>query len=140
MLKVKLLRENAILPTKAHKGDLGFDLYAAEQITIWGQQTKLVHTGIAIEFPEGYGALIRDRSSVAVTHGLFVVAGVIDNGYIGEIKIAMFNSREGYNIIQPGEKIAQLILVPVVDCPVKEVDEVMSADQRGVNGFGSTGA
>lgn len=139
MMKVKRLVESAIIPTKAHSGDLGFDLYAADQITIWGQQVKLVPTGIAIEFPTGYGALIRDRSSIATQRGLFVVAGVIDNGYTGEINIALFNAYDGFQTIQPGEKIAQMILMPVVECPVQEVNEIVSADKRGANGFGSTG-
>lgn len=139
MMKIKRLTDSAIIPSKAHAGDLGFDLYASDQTTIWSGQVKLISTGIAIQFPQGYGALIRDRSSVATHRGLFVVAGVIDNGYTGEIKIALYNTHEAFQVVQQGEKIAQMILVPVVDCQVMEVDEIVSADQRGKNGFGSSG-
>ena len=138
-MKVKRLSENSVLPTKAHAGDLGYDLYASEEVVLMAGQTKLVPTGIAIQFPEGYGGLLRDRSSVATKRNLFVVAGVIDNGYIGEIMIALHNSTDGYERIMVGEKIAQLILIPTVNFTVEEVDELVSADERGTGGFGSTG-
>ena len=138
-MKVKRLSENSVLPTKAHAGDLGYDLYASEEVVLMAGQTKLVPTGIAIQFPEGYGGLLRDRSSVATKRNLFAVAGVIDNGYIGEIMIALHNSTDGYERIMVGEKIAQLILIPTVNFTVEEVDELVSADERGTGGFGSTG-
>lgn len=138
MLKVKRLSDNAHLPQKAHTGDLGYDLFAAEDVTFYAGQTKLVPTSIAIEFPSGYGAFIRDRSSVATKRNLFTVAGVIDNGYVGEIKVAMYNSLDDAQLIKAGEKIAQLVLIQTVNFPVVEVEEVISADQRGTGGFGST--
>jgi dUTP pyrophosphatase len=138
-MKVKRLSENAVLPAKAHAGDLGYDLYASEEVVLYSGQTKLIPTGIAIQFPEGYGGLLRDRSSVATKRSLFVVAGVIDNGYIGEIMIALHNSTDGFERVMAGEKIAQLILIPTVNFPVEEVNEVISADARGIGGFGSTG-
>jgi len=138
-LQVKLLSEFAKLPQKAHSGDLGYDLYANEGAAIFPNETKVVKTGIAIQFPAGYGGFIKDRSSVATKRGLFTVAGVIDNGYIGEIGIALYNGTESLIHIAPGEKIAQLVLIPTVNFSVTEVDEVISADQRGDGGFGSTG-
>ena len=138
-MKVKRLSENSVLPTKAHAGDLGYDLYASEEVVLMAGQTRLIPTGIAIQFPEGYGGLLRDRSSVATKRNLFVVAGIIDNGYIGEIMIALHNSTDGYERIMVGEKIAQLILTPTVNFTVEEVDELVSADERGTGGFGSTG-
>ena len=138
-LQVKLLSENATLPQKAHSGDLGYDLYAGESAAIFPSETKVVKTGIAIQFPAGYGGFIKDRSSVATKKGLHTVAGVIDNGYIGEICIALHNSTESLIHVIPGEKIAQLVLIPTVNFEVTEVDEVISADQRGEGGFGSTG-
>jgi len=138
-MKVKRLSEVAVLPQKAHVGDLGYDLFASEEITVWAGQTKLIPTGIAIQFPEGYGGLLRDRSSVATKRNLFVVAGVIDNGYIGEILIALHNSTDGFERISVGEKIAQLILIPTVNFSVEEVTDIISADARGIGGFGSTG-
>lgn len=139
-MKVKRLIHTAHLPTKAHAGDLGYDLYSADNIHIPGRQTVLVPTGISIEFPVGYGGLIRDRSSVATKKHLFTVAGVIDNGYTGEIKVAIFNSSKLTQSISVGEKFAQLILIPTVNFPVIEVAQTFSADGRGDNGFGSTGA
>lgn len=139
MLLIKKLSEYAKLPEKAHLGDLGYDLYSNEGVAIFPSETKIVKTGIAIQFPEGYGGIIKDRSSVATKKGLFTVAGVIDNGYIGEICIALYNSTDSLIHIGPGEKIAQLVLIPTVNFKVTEVDEVVSADQRGEGGFGSTG-
>jgi dUTP pyrophosphatase len=138
-MKVKFMHENAKLPQKAHSGDLGYDLFAAENANIYPGETVLVATGVAIQFPEGYGGIIKDRSSVATQRKLFTVAGVIDNGYIGELKVALHNS--GYNLqkIKVGDKVAQLILIPTVNFTVEEVDEVFSADNRGQDGFGSTG-
>lgn len=145
-MRVKRLHATAKLPTKAHAGDLGYDLYANHQyisqlptIHIWPGNTELVSTGIAIQFPEGYGGLIRDRSSIATKLNLIVVAGVIDNGYTGEIKVALHNAGNNAIPINAGDKIAQLILIPTVDFPVEEVANVVSVDGRGANGFGSTG-
>jgi dUTP pyrophosphatase len=138
-MQVKRLSANAILPQKAHSGDLGYDLFTNEGAAVFPNETKIVKTGIAIQFPEGYGAFIKDRSSVATKKGLFTVAGVIDNGYIGEICIALHNGTDSLIHISPGEKIAQLVLIPTVNFGVTEVDELVSADQRGVGGFGSTG-
>jgi deoxyuridine 5'-triphosphate nucleotidohydrolase len=139
MLLIKKLSEYARLPEKAHIGDLGYDLYANESASIYPEVTAIIKTGIAIQFPEGYGGFIKDRSSVATKRGLFTVAGVIDNGYIGEICIALYNGTDSLVHVVPGEKIAQLVLIPTVNFKVTEVDEVVSADQRGEGGFGSTG-
>lgn len=138
-MKAKRLSDSAKLPTKAHLGDLGYDLYANEGAAVFPNETKVVKTGIAIQFPEGYGGFIKDRSSVATKKGLFTVAGVIDNGYIGEICIALYNGTDSLIHVAPGEKIAQLVLIPTVDFDVEEVEELTSADQRGDGGFGSTG-
>lgn len=138
-MKVKRLFVDAQLPQKAHAGDLGYDLFSMGITTIYPGQTELVSTGICAQFPEGYGAFIRDRSSVATKRSLFTVAGVIDNGYIGELRVALFNGGEEVQHIRHGEKIAQLVLIPTVNFPVEEVDEVVSSDARGLNGFGSTG-
>lgn len=137
-MRVKKVRDYAKLPEKAHTGDLGYDLFAARAVDIFPGETKLVPTGIAIQFPFGFGGIIKDRSSVA-KKGLFTVAGVIDNGYIGEIHVMFFNSTNEVKEINIGDKIAQLILTPVSTAPVVEVDEVVPQDQRGSGGFGSTG-
>lgn len=138
-MKVKRLSESAQLPQKAHAGDLGYDLFANEGAAIFPSETKVVKTGIAIQFPEGYGGFIKDRSSVATKKGLFTVAGVIDNGYTGEICIALHNGTDSLIHVTPGEKIAQLVLIPTVNFVIEEVTEIFSADHRGESGFGSTG-
>lgn len=138
MLKIKKLSSTAQLPEKAHAGDLGYDLFASEDVFIHSGETHLIPTGIAIQFPSGHGAFIKDRSSVATKRRLFTVAGVIDNGYIGEIRIAIHNPTEETQKVKAGEKIAQLVLIQTVNFPVIEVEEVLSADQRGTDGFGST--
>ena len=138
-MKVKRLHEDALLPTKAHNGDLGYDLYADEDITLYPVATELVGTGVSIQFPQGYGGLIKDRSSIATKRKVFTVAGVIDNGYTGEIRIALFNSTPYRINFNKGDKIAQLVLVPVTDFEIEEVDEVVTNDGRGEDGFGSTG-
>ena len=138
-MKIKRLSDKALPPQKAHAGDLGYDLFSAEGAAIFPSETTVVKTGIAMQFPAGYGGFIKDRSSVATKKGLFTVAGVIDNGYIGEICIALHNGTDSLVHVAPGEKIAQLVLIPTVNFEVTEVDEVVSADQRGDGGFGSTG-
>jgi dUTP pyrophosphatase len=138
-MKVMRLSDSAKLPQKAHAGDLGYDLFSNQDVLIIPGDTTLIPTGIAIQFPEGYGGFIKDRSSVASKNKLFTVAGVIDNGYIGEIKIGMYNSNGTHVVIRKGDKIAQLVLIPTVDFAIEEVDELVSSDQRGEDGFGSTG-
>lgn len=138
-MKVKKLRPDAKLPHKIHAGDLGYDLFSDEGVAIFPHETKVVKTGIAIQFPAGYGGFIKDRSSVATKKGLHTVAGVIDNGYTGEIGMALYNGTESVIHITPGEKIAQLVLIPTVDFTIEEVIETISLDGRGDNGFGSTG-
>lgn len=138
-MKVKKLRKFATLPSKAHDGDLGYDLFAAISSDIMPDETKLVPTGIAIQFPYGFGGIIKDRSSVATKRSLFTVAGVIDNGYIGEIHVAFHNASKEVVEINIGDKIAQLVLTPVATARVEEVEELVQQDQRGAGGFGSTG-
>lgn len=136
---VERINDNAKLPTKAHHGDLGYDLYSAQSEQIIPGDTKLISTGIRVRFPDGYGAKIFDRSSVATKQNLTVVAGVIDNGYRGEIKIALHNAGRYIQTVYVGDKIAQMVLLPTVDFAVEEgkVDE--NETTRGAGGFGSTG-
>ncbi len=138
-MKVMKIVSKARLPEKAHAGDLGYDLFSLHEEYIRPNETKLVATGIAIQFPEGYGAFIKDRSSVATKMNLHTVAGVIDNGYIGEIRVALHNSSEDLQKISEGAKIAQLVLIPTVNFGIEEVTELVQQDARGTGGFGSTG-
>jgi dUTP pyrophosphatase len=138
-LRVKRLTNTSKLPTKAHGGDLGYDLYANEICTILPGETKLVKTGIAVQFPERWGGIIKDRSSVATKRNLFTVAGVIDNGYTGEVQVAFYNAGEHTEAFVVGDKIAQMVLTETTDFVIEEVEEVISNDGRDANGFGSTG-
>lgn len=138
IMKVKVLHPNATIPTKAHSGDLGYDLYAVEQVEFNPGETKLVSTGIAVNFPTNLGGILKDRSSVASKQNLFVKAGVIDNGYTGEIKVLMYNSLNDYNVVATGQKIAQMILTPVYTASILVVKELDSTS-RGDKGFGSSG-
>lgn len=141
ILKIKQLHNNAIIPTKSHDGDLGYDLYLDAD---WNNKydsksSMLLTTGIACEFPIGYGAIIKDRSSIASNMEIYVKAGVIDNGYTGEIKILMINPFKKELSLNRGTKIAQMILVPVISADIEIVSHLTSMDDRGSNGFGSTG-
>lgn len=126
----------ARLPTKAHDQDLGFDLYANHNAVLYANGIGLVRTGIFLEFPIGYGGLIKDRSSMAIK-GIQTVGGVIDESYRGEI-IVMFQSLRNFEI-KEGDKIAQLVLVRNIDCKIMEVTELRDT-VRGDSGFGSSGA
>jgi dUTP pyrophosphatase len=138
-MKVKRLHEDALLPTKAHEGDLGYDLYSVGPTQIGPGATMTVRTGVAIQFPEGYGGIVKDRSSVSTKLKLFTVAGVIDNGYTGEIHVAIHNASGFMQVIGPGQKIAQLVLIPVTNFQIEEADDIETTDGRGQDGFGSTG-
>jgi dUTP pyrophosphatase len=142
MLRVKLLRPEAKAPTIAHPGeDLGYDLYAAENVTIAAKGHAVVPTGISIEVtgPDGtpMGALVRDRSSMAVKR-VITTAGVIDAGYRGEVKIVMENLGEAPIEVHAGDKLANLIPYPVLTGEV-EVSEELAESSRGSGGFGSSG-
>lgn len=142
MLKVKFLREGAKAPTIAHPGeDLGYDIYAAEDVTIAPRGMAIVPTAISIELTtasgEPLGALVRDKSSMA-SRRLTVTAGVIDAGYRGEIKIVMENLGESEAVIHKGDKLANLIPYPVLTTPVEVVDD-LTETSRNAGGFGSSG-
>jgi dUTP pyrophosphatase len=135
-LKVKKLTETAKLPTKAHPTDLGYDLYADETVSIDGNSAIKIKTGIAVGFPESWGGFIKDRSSMA-SKGFAVIGGVIDQAYIGELSIVITYKR-GVTTIQKGDKIAQLVPIPLTNWPIIEVDNLGPTD-RGEKGFGSSG-
>jgi len=135
---VKKLTPLAHPPEKATEGDLGYDLFCAEQTTIEPGATLAVPTGIAVQFPSGWGAVIKDRSSMALKQ-IHVSAGVIDNGYRGEIKVALTNHSGKSVRLELGQKMAQMIPVPVTNWEVAVVDQ-LSSTERGEGGFGSTGA
>ena len=142
MLKVKLLSSAAKAPTVAHPGeDLGYDVYAAETLTIAPRGQALVPTGIAIECTspagEKMGALLRDKSSVA-SRRLVLTGGVIDAGYRGEIKVLIENLSDAPAVIHAGDKLANLIPYPVLTGEVRVVED-LTESSRKAGGFGSSG-
>jgi dUTP pyrophosphatase len=143
MIKVRLHRPEAKAPTVAHPGeDLGYDVYAAETVTLPAHGGAIVPTGISVELTNDedgrpMGALIRDRSSMAVKH-IITTAGVIDAGYRGEIRIVMENLTDTDFEIHVGDKIANMVPYPVLTSKV-EVVEDLTESSRATGGFGSTG-
>jgi dUTP pyrophosphatase len=131
------LDAKATLPTRAHPDDAGLDLYALEDLELAPGQGGLVRTGVAAAVPAGHAGLICDRSSLA-RRGLKTAAGLIDAGYRGELGVVLWNISGAVQRLKAGERVAQLLIVPVATPAVREAPS-LDASARGVNGFGSTG-
>lgn len=142
-VKIKKISPNAVLPTYGTENAAGADLSAClfAPVTIDPGQTFVVKTGLTMEIPEGYVGLIYARSGLATKRGLAPAnkVGVIDSDYRGEIMVALYNQSELPQKIEPGERIAQLVIAPYLQGVFNEVDE-LSDTTRGAGGFGSTGA
>lgn len=137
-LEILRLNPDAILPVRAHPDDAGLDLYSLEDVILQPSQGKVTRTGIAIALAPGYVGLISDRSSLA-KRGVKTAGGIIDAGYRGEIHIVLWNiSAEAIHLCR-GERIAQLLILPIATPKVKEVDKFHVETFRGDKGFGSTG-
>lgn len=141
-VKVKKLNEKAILPIYSSKSAAGADLCALldEPITIAPNETVFIKTGIALEIPEGYVGLIYARSGLACKRGVAPAnkVGVIDSDYRGEIMVALFNHGENAQNIEPGERIAQIVITPYLTADFIQVEEITDTE-RASGGFGSTG-
>lgn len=140
-VKVRLIDKGLPLPAYAHHGDAGLDLYAAEPVTLQPFSRALVPTGIAVAIPEGYAGFVQPRSGLAMRSGLGLVntPGLIDSHYRGEIKVILINLDPDTPIdIERGDKIAQLVIQPVVRADLVETD-TLDDTVRGEGGFGSTG-
>ncbi len=136
-LHVQRLKPEAILPTYAHPGDVGLDMYSLEDITVApGQHVRLWH-GFALEFPIGYAALVKDKSSISKA-GLHTMGGVFDAGYRGEYNTHLVNLSDTPYTIEKGDKVSQLIIFPVAIAEIEETD-TLSESSRGEGAFGSTG-
>jgi len=136
-IKIKKLKEDAKLPKYHHLGDVGMDLYAMESITLRPMEHARIWHGFAMEFSEGYAAIVKDKSSISKA-GLHTMGGVFDAGYRGEYNTHLVNlSSEPYTI-EKGDKVSQLIIYPVVIAELEEVQE-LSESSRGEGAFGSTG-
>jgi dUTP pyrophosphatase len=140
-LEVQRLHPAAVLPTRAHASDAGFDLHAVQAATLGPGERKMVPTGIAIALPEGHAGLGLPRSGLAARHGIALVnaPGLIDEGYRGELRVLLLNTDATEPFaIAPGDRIAQLVLVRVSLADAVEV-QVLDATERGDGGFGSSG-
>ena len=140
-LLVQRLDPGLPLPRYAHPGDAGLDLHSAEDVTIAPGERAVVGSGIAIAIPDGYVGLVSPRSGTAVRNGLSMVntPGVVDSGYRGEVRLALINLDPSEAMrISRGDRVAQMVIVPVLAPEIVEADELPSS-QRGEGGFGSTG-
>ncbi len=139
---LKKLVDHAVAPAYARPGDAGADLVAAEALTLGpGGGRALVSTGVAIALPEGYAAFVQPRSGLALKHGVTCLntPGLIDSGYRGELKVLLINTDpERPFEVQPGERIAQLVIQRVEEAEFTVVDDLPDSE-RGEGGFGSTG-
>lgn len=136
---VKKLKPEAIIPTRAHAGDAGLDLYAIEPVLIPVDSLRQIRTGIGMEIPDGYVGLIWDKSGLSQNFKLKVFGGVIDSTYRGEIVVGLVNFGSGRYVIDAGQKIAQLLIQKIEPAKMIEVDS-LEETARGEKGFGSTGA
>jgi dUTP pyrophosphatase len=136
-MQVKLLDENAAAPVRGSEGAAGYDLHVLETTNVAGDTITQLHTGVAVAIPAGHVGLIRDRSSYAM-RGLGVEAGVIDEDYRGEVIVVMRNHTGRTIEVLGGDRVAQLLVIPVVQTDVEVVDE-LDDTERGDGGFGSTG-
>jgi dUTP pyrophosphatase len=135
------LHDEAREPAQAHPGDAGYDLHAAEHASIGPGERASVGTGIAVAIPDGMAGLVLPRSGLAARHGIALVnaPGLVDSGYRGEVRVLLLNTdREQPFEIEPGDRIAQLVLVRFESPPPEEL-ETLDETVRGAGGFGSTG-
>ncbi|MEK7539929.1 MAG: dUTP diphosphatase [Patescibacteria group bacterium] len=137
-LKVQKVRPEAQLPVYAHPGDAGLDIRAALAAQIPSGERVAVATGLALELPQGTVVLVWDKIGRALKQGLKTMAGVIDAGFRGEFLVVLLNTSDQVVKIEPGDKIAQLLIQPVNQVEVEEVTSVADST-RGQGGFGSTG-
>jgi dUTP pyrophosphatase len=141
-LPFQRLRPDAVVPTRAYAGDAGLDLASCERVELAPGARALVGTGLAVAIPDGYAGFVQPRSGLAAKHGISIVntPGLVDSGYRGELRIVLLNTdRESPFAIEPGMRIAQLVLLPVPPVELRVVDELPESE-RGERGFGSSAA
>ena len=139
-LEVMRVREGARVPARAYSGDAGLDLSSCAPISLAPGERALVPTGLAVAIPPGYAGFVQPRSGLAASNGITIVnsPGLIDSGYRGEIQVVLLNTDpERTFAAEAGERIAQLVVLPVPDLDVREVDD-LSPSERGARGFGSS--
>lgn len=140
-LRIARLKEEATVPSRAHEGDAGLDLFAAEPAHIGPGERWSIGTGIAVELPPGHAGFVLPRSGLARDHGIALVnsPGLIDAGYRGELRVLLLNTDPAEIFrVEPGDRIAQLVVAPIAETEPVEVAE-LAASGRGEGGFGSSG-
>jgi dUTP pyrophosphatase len=140
-LPIQRLRADAVLPARAYRGDAGLDLAACERVELEPGERAVIGTGLAVAVPEGYAGFVQPRSGLADRHGITVVnsPGLIDSGYRGELKVILLNTDSTHPfVVEPGMRIAQLVVLEVPGVDLEEVDELPTTE-RGVRGHGSSG-
>ena len=141
-LPIQRLHADAVVPQRAYTGDAGLDLASSERVELGPGERALVGTGLAVAIPEGYAGFVQPRSGLAARHGLTIVnsPGLVDSGYRGELRVVLLNTdRTEPFVVEPGMRIAQLVVLPIPELELVEVDELPSSE-RGVRGFGSSAA
>jgi dUTP pyrophosphatase len=140
-LEIKKVRDSAVVPARAYAGDAGMDLAACERVELAPGARALVPTGLAVAIPDGYAGYVQPRSGLAAKHGISIVntPGLVDSGYRGELLVNLVNHDpvEPF-VVEPGMRIAQLVILPVPHVELIEVDELPESE-RGADGFGSSG-
>ena len=140
-LPIQRLRGDAIAPTQAYPGDAGLDLSACERVELGPGERAVVGTGLAVAIPEGHAGYVQPRSGLAAEHGITILnsPGLIDAGYRGELLVVMINLGADEHRVEPGDRIAQLVIAPIAMSQPVETTELPPSDGRGEGGFGSTG-
>ncbi len=139
-LPIRRLRDDAVVPARVYATDAGLDLAACERVELAPGERATVGTGLAIAIPDGYAGFVQPRSGLAANSGITIVntPGLVDSGYRGELKVILLNTDERETfIVEPGMRIAQLVVMEVPGIDPVEVDE-LPASERGVRGFGSS--
>jgi dUTP pyrophosphatase len=139
-LAIRRLRDDAVIPRQAYAGDAGLDLSAAERHELGPGERAVVGTGLAVEIPEGYAGFVQPRSGLAADHGITILntPGLIDSGYRGEVKIILLNTdRTQTFVVEPGMRVAQLVIQAVEPVDLVEADE-LATSERGARGHGSS--
>ena len=133
-----VLDEGAVMPSKAHKDDAGFDLYSMTEQTIYAGNSAVFDTGVHIAIPKGYAGEVVGRSGLNINYDIICPQGTVDTGYTGSIKVKLYNMGKYNYTVRKGDRIAQLIIVPIADVELVEVDKLLDTD-RGDTGFGGSG-
>lgn len=132
-----MLDKGAMMPVRAHEFDAGYDIFSPVRECIWKHSSATIDTGVHVEIPQGYVGMLKSKSGLNIKHGL-TGEGVIDSGYTGSIVCRLYNDTFKNYIIEKGDKIIQLVILPIITPELVQVDSLADTE-RGNNGFGSTG-